>query len=119
MIFGSKKNTANGKTAATAPSSAEPATKPSQAIPSVKSTASTGRPEPSTAGQQVSEEAKRRATIALQLSAAFAQIVTVLLRSPQHKHLALADLEWLVYPPLTTGQFAIANLQKKEGGVSV
>ena len=43
----------------------------------------------------------------------------MLLRSPQHKHLALIDLEWLVFPPLTVGQFAVANLQTKEAGVSV
>ena len=67
----------------------------------------------------MSEEARKRAAAALQLSATFAQIVTVLMRSPQHKHLALADLEWLVFPPLTAGQAAIANVQAKEGGASL
>jgi hemolysin-activating ACP:hemolysin acyltransferase len=66
----------------------------------------------------VSEEAKKRAAVALRLSAAFAQIITVLIRSAQHRHLALADLEWLVFPPLTTGQFAVANVQAKQANAS-
>jgi len=41
------------------------------------------------------------------------------MRSSQHKHLALTDLEWLLVPPLTAGQFAVANMQSKEGGPSV
>lgn len=65
---------------------------------------------------QVSDEAKRRAAISLRLSATFVQIVTVLMRSPVHKHLSLADLEWLVFPPLMTGQFAVAEAKQKEGG---
>jgi len=41
------------------------------------------------------------------------------MRSSQHKHLALTDLEWLVVPPLTAGQFAVADMQSREGGPSV
>jgi len=57
--------------------------------------------------------------VALQASASFGQVVSVLMRSSQHKHLALTDLEWLVVPPLTAGQFAVANMQSQEGGPSV
>ena len=106
--------------------------KPADGIPNVKAAPTAALPQSAVAppskrtefavapGQPpMSEEARRRATAALQLSAAFTQIVTVLMRSPQHKHLALADLEWLVLPALTTGQFAVANVQAKEGGASV
>jgi hemolysin-activating ACP:hemolysin acyltransferase len=64
-------------------------------------------------------DAQRRTAIALRRSAALAQIITVLMRSSQHKHLALADLEWLVFPPLLTGQFSVAQLNSKDGKTSV
>jgi hemolysin-activating ACP:hemolysin acyltransferase len=41
--------------------------------------------------------------------AAFARVVSVLMRSPYYKHFALADLEWLVVPPLFSGQFAVLD----------
>jgi cytolysin-activating lysine-acyltransferase len=34
------------------------------------------------------------------------------MRSPQHKHQSLADLEWLVLPPVLTGQFRIAHAEQ-------
>jgi cytolysin-activating lysine-acyltransferase len=46
---------------------------------------------------------------------ALAQIVGVFVGSPQHKHLALADLEWLVFPALKTGQYRIAEVKAKDG----
>ena len=67
----------------------------------------------------MSEEARKRAAAAMQMSAVCMQVITVLMRSPQHKHLALTDLEWLVFPPLTTGQVAVANVQAKESGTSM
>ena len=130
MFF--KKNAGNGKTETPESAAAEPPKqKPAVAIPDVRAASTAARrepaapaatrPEPLAASGQapMSEETRKRAAAALQLSAAFAQVVTVLMRSPQHKHLALADLEWLVFPPLTTGQFAIANVQAKEGGASM
>lgn len=38
------------------------------------------------------------------LNAGFGEFVTLLLRDPQLKHLSLADLEWLVVPPLAVNQ---------------
>jgi hemolysin-activating ACP:hemolysin acyltransferase len=38
------------------------------------------------------------------------------MRSPHYKHHTLADLEWLVLPPLLTGQFSVAEAGPKEGG---
>jgi hemolysin-activating ACP:hemolysin acyltransferase len=39
------------------------------------------------------------------------------MRSPHHKHYTLADLEWLVLPPLLTGQFSVAEAGPKAGGL--
>ena len=46
----------------------------------------------------------------------FAQIVAVLMRDRNFKHLTLADLESLVLPPLIAGQFGIAHAQSQGNG---
>jgi hemolysin-activating ACP:hemolysin acyltransferase len=43
----------------------------------------------------------------LLFGAAFAKIVSLMMRSPSHKDLHLSDLTWLVVPPLLADQFAI------------
>ena len=39
----------------------------------------------------------------------FSQIVAVLMRDPNFRHLKLADLEWLVLPPVMAGQFRLGH----------
>ena len=51
------------------------------------------------------------------VAAAFGEMVAVLLRSPQHRHMFLADLEWLILPAIATGQFALAEARQKETGM--
>ncbi len=46
----------------------------------------------------------------------FAQIVAVLMRDRNFKHLTLADLETLVLPPLIAGQFGLAHAQSRGNG---
>ena len=51
----------------------------------------------------------------------FAQIVAVLMRDPNFRNMRLADLEWLVLPPVMAGQFSLAQApsphgRAKEGG---
>ena len=46
-----------------------------------------------------------------QFAIAFARVVSVLMRSNPYRHYSLSDLEWLVVPPLMTGQFAIMDAQ--------
>ena len=53
------------------------------------------------------------------MSVAFADIVTVLMRSPQHKHFSLADLEWLVVPPLRMGQCRVAKTLPQQGAPGI
>lgn len=64
----------------------------------------------SAAAQPLTDEQLRQlAQQDLIVSAAFARIVSVLMRAPQYKTFALADLEWLVMPPLLLGQFAVLD----------
>jgi cytolysin-activating lysine-acyltransferase len=43
----------------------------------------------------------------IRFAVTFTRIVSVLTRSPHYKHYTLSDLEWLVVPPLLTGQCAV------------
>lgn len=45
-------------------------------------------------------------------------IVWLLSQSPQHKHFSLADLEWMVMPPLALGQYRIFRDGEKPLGVA-
>ncbi len=71
-----------------------------------------------------SAQVRRRATQSKQLQASFGEIVGLLMRSPQFKAMPLSQLEELVVPGITTGQFMIAAIQTKRffnasGGGSV
>jgi cytolysin-activating lysine-acyltransferase len=63
------------------------------------------------------EDAERVTERTKRITTAFGEIVSVFLRSPAHRHLFLADLEWLVVPALSTGQFALAEARHKESGL--
>ena len=56
---------------------------------------------------------------AIHQSLSFAQIVTVLMRSPWYRHYTLGDLEWLVIPPLLAGQFSVVEFKPQQNVVSV
>lgn len=43
----------------------------------------------------------------LRFAVAFARIVSLLMRSQDHRYYALIDLEWLVVQPMLFGQFAV------------
>ena len=65
------------------------------------------------------DDAQRRSMAVAQMSMGFAQVVSVLMRSPSHKHLALTDLEWLVIPPLLRGQWSVVSVKPKQGGAEI
>jgi len=48
-------------------------------------------------------------TAQLRFAQSFAQIVSVLMRDPGDRSLAIADLEWLVLPAVAAGQFRLAH----------
>ena len=62
-------------------------------------------------------EVRQRAAKSKQLQAAFGQIVGLLMRTPQFKSMPLSQLEELVVPAMTTGQFMIAEAQAKQSGL--
>src|SRR5215470_983954 len=124
MIFGSRKSkdapaavaapaAANGKAQEAARTAA-----PARPAPASPSSAGTAAPQASDAGV-ASEEARRRAAAAVRHSLAFAQIVSILMHSPRYRHYTLGDLEWLVLPPLLTGQCSVAEAKSKENGTSI
>jgi hemolysin-activating ACP:hemolysin acyltransferase len=63
------------------------------------------------------EELQKRLAISQRLSTAFGQVVNIMMRSPAHKHLSLADLEWAAVPAVATGQFVLAEAQSKSNGI--
>jgi cytolysin-activating lysine-acyltransferase len=46
----------------------------------------------------------------------FAQIVAVLMRDPNFRNLRVADLEWLVLPPVMAGQFRLGHAAQAAPG---
>jgi hemolysin-activating ACP:hemolysin acyltransferase len=132
MIFGSRKSKdapaapaapapANGKAQeAVAPvRAAAPAAQVAVAAPGPAKPGAAAASEGAAAGGPASEEARRRAAAAVRHSLAFAQIVSILMHSPRYRHYTLGDLEWLVLPPLLTGQCSVAEAKSKENGASV
>jgi cytolysin-activating lysine-acyltransferase len=69
---------------------------------------------------ELSAEAKKKAADASKhLLGAFGQVTSILMRSAQYRKQTLADLEWLVVPAVTTGQYALAEAQSKASGMMV
>ncbi len=61
------------------------------------------------------EAAAKAAAIATKVAATFGQAVGLLMRSGQHKHYSLTDLEWLLVPPLLLNQFTLLSGKPKDG----
>lgn len=84
-----------------------------------------GSPPPSTAA--VTKKVIRpRDARQSRMGQTFAQIVAVLMRDPGYKNLRVADLEWLVLPPVMAGQYRLAHGtrqpeagKEQQGGVFV
>jgi hemolysin-activating ACP:hemolysin acyltransferase len=49
-------------------------------------------------------------------AASIGDMVVILSRSSAHKHYSLADIEWMVLPPVTAGQFYVVEAADKERG---
>ena len=64
-------------------------------------------PQPQTV--KMSEDSARRVVASRKSAAVLGDVVSLLARSPRHKHHSLADLEWLILPALATGQFQMAE----------
>ena len=50
------------------------------------------------------------------ISASIGDMVVLMSRAPTHKHYSLADIEWMVLPPVLSGQFYISEAAHQELG---
>lgn len=82
-----------------------PASALNGSMPTVKPSTATAAATPAAAGTSNAAGQARQARI----PQAFTQIVAVLMRDPVYKSLTLAELEWLVLPPLMAGQYRVAS----------
>ena len=66
-------------------------------------------------------EKLRRDAASLRNTVVFTQAVGVLMRSPHYREYRIADLEWLLLPPITNGQYRIGEtkLDEKHGGATL
>ncbi|MDZ4841798.1 MAG: toxin-activating lysine-acyltransferase [Hyphomicrobium aestuarii] len=62
------------------------------------------------------DDQKARAAIARRATAAFGQIMALILRSPLHQALTVAQIRTVVAPVVMAGQFALAGRRFSEGG---
>jgi cytolysin-activating lysine-acyltransferase len=68
-----------------------------------------GENSPAATGATVAPERPRDAR-QTRIAQAFSQVVAVLMRDPTFRQMRLADLEWLVLPPVMAGQFRLAQV---------
>lgn len=99
--------------ASPAPQAAEPPPSPPPAAPPQQQPAQANGAQPQAMSP---EEAQKRAVASKQLLMSFGEIVSVLMRNPQFKAVPLGEIEALVVPAVTTGQFLVAEAQSKANG---
>lgn len=90
---------------------ATPAAQPAAAPVSANS-----EPQPGPA-PMTPEALKSAAAMSKAIMAAFGEIVTILMRTQEHRSRPLSELETLVVPAVMTGQFAVAEAQSKVNGM--
>ena len=96
------------------PQAAQPQSLRSEPVPPPQAPAVVEAAQP-----ELSEEAKRNAAMMSKaLMAALGQVVTVLMRTAEHRGKPLADLEWLAIPAVMTGPFAVVEAQSKANGMT-
>jgi cytolysin-activating lysine-acyltransferase len=67
-----------------------------------------GKPRPQVAATRTAM--RPRDARQLRFGQSFAQVVAVLMRDRNFRQMRLADLEWLVLPPIMAGQFRLAQM---------
>ena len=68
------------------------------------------------AGAAPLDKAHVGAAISKLISASIGDLVVVMSKSPAHKHYSLADIEWMVLPPVLAGQVYVAEATMTEMG---
>ncbi|MEQ1673100.1 MAG: toxin-activating lysine-acyltransferase [Hyphomicrobium sp.] len=89
----------------TAPTAAPPQAEPVNTVPAV---------EP---GKLNAEQMKVMAATSKRLAAAFGDVVSLFMRTPDYRAMPLGDLEWLVVPAIATGQYTMAEAQSNTNGL--
>jgi hemolysin-activating ACP:hemolysin acyltransferase len=85
----------------------------SSEAPSLNDPSNPANANPENLTQALTEDMRQKLVASeTQFALSFMRVLSVLLRSPHYKHYALSDLEWLVVPPLRTGQCAILHAEK-------
>jgi hemolysin-activating ACP:hemolysin acyltransferase len=64
-----------------------------------------------------SEDAARVNEMAKLMATALGEIVTVLMRAPEFRHVFLSELEWRVMPAIASRQFALGHVRHNESGL--
>jgi len=72
-------------------------------------------PRPPTATQEKKPVTRPRDARQARFAQSFSQIVAVLMRDANFRNMRLADLEWLVLPPVMAGQFRLAQIPMPQG----
>lgn len=112
MALWTKKTEAPAKPAVPPVAAAAPVPAPAPAVVPPES----AKPEAS-AAPMTPEALRSAAAMSKAVMAAFGEIVTILMRTQEHRGLPLAELESLVVPAVMTGQFAVAEAQSKVNGM--
>lgn len=78
------------------------------------------QPSAAAGGTSADAEARKRqgANLSWRIAAAFGNIVTVFMRSPQHRHLTLQAIEETVVPAVLTRQFYLTQAQSNDNGIT-
>lgn len=81
-------------------------------------TQSSDSKKPASLSDEDKANVRRQALKTKLISASFGEIIAVLMRAPTYRHYSLSDMEWLVVPPMISGQFLLAEARSKEEGFS-
>ena len=79
--------------------------------------AGAAQPPPVAKAPAVKAEVRPRDARQVRFAQSFAQIVAVLMRDANFRKMRLADLEWLVLPPVMAGQYRLAQAPSPVGRV--
>ena len=65
------------------------------------------------------EHLKRLSAFSRDVSTSFGQLVSIMMRSRQHKFTMLTDLEWMILPAMATRQFRVAEGVSQDKGMAL
>lgn len=124
MFFRSKPGKPEAEAAATAASAPTPLPPASpQSVAPQSDDVPSATPSPTTPerdDKSPDAEARKRqgAAISTRLAAAFGNVVTVFMRSPQHRQMTLQAIEEAVVPAVLTRQFYLTQAQSNQSGIT-